>query len=63
MENLEGFSEEEKKFEKNIKKEIDKFDYYLEDTEELIESSNFKEIVVVCKRTDEIVDRFNGFMG
>lgn len=63
MENLEGLSEEEKKFEKNIKKEIDKLDYYLEDTEELIESGDFKEIAVVCKRTDEIVDRLNDLVG
>ena len=59
MENWESLSEEEKTFEKNIKKEIDKLDYYLGDTEELIESGDFKEMVVVCKRTDEILDRLN----
>ena len=59
MENLEGLSEEEKKFEKDIKKEIDKLDYYLGDTEESIETGDFKEMVVVCKRTDEILDRLN----
>ena len=55
----EGLSEDEKKFEKDIKKEIDKLDYYLGDTEELIESGHFKEMVVVCKRTDEILDQLN----
>ena len=55
----EGLSEDEKKFEKDIKKEIDKLDYYLGDTEELIESGDFKEMTVVCKRTDEILDRVN----
>ena len=55
----EGLSEDENKFEKDIKKEIDKLDYYLGDTEELIESSDFKEMAVVCKRTDEILDRVN----
>ena len=55
----EGLSEDEKKFEKDIKKEIDKLDYYLGDTEELIESGHLKKMVVVCKRTDEILDRLN----
>ena len=59
MENLEGLSEEEKKFEKDIKKETDKLEYYLGDTEELIESGDFKEVAIVCKRTDEILDRLN----
>ena len=59
MENLEGLSEEEKKFEKAIKKETDKLEYYLRDTEELIESGDFKEMTIVCKRTDEILDRLN----
>ena len=54
-----GLSEDEKKFEKDIKKEIDKLDYYLGDTEELIESGDSKEMAVVCKRTDEILDRVN----
>lgn len=47
MENLEGFSEEKKKFEKDIKKEIDKIDYYLGYLKKLIESGDFKEMVVV----------------
>ena len=59
MENGEGLSEEEKKFEKDIKKETDKLNYYLGDTEELIESGDFKEMTIVCKRTDEILDRLN----
>ena len=50
MENLEGLS---------LKKETDKLEYYLGDTEELIESGDFKEMVIVCKRTDEILDRLN----
>lgn len=29
----------------------------------MIESADFKEIAVVCKRTDEIVDRLNGLVG
>ena len=52
-------SEEEKKLEKDIKKETDKLEYYLGDTEELIESDDFKEMVIVCKRTDQILDRLN----
>ena len=59
MENWEGLSKEEKKSEKDIKKETDKLDYYLGDTEELVESGDFKEMAVVCKRTDEILDRLN----
>ena len=59
MENLEGLSEEEKKLEKDIKKETEKLEYYLGDTEELIESGDFKEMANVCKRTDEILDRLN----
>ena len=55
----EGLSEDEKKFEKDIKTEIYKLDYYLGDTEELIESGDFKEMAVVCKRTDKILDRLN----
>ena len=52
-------SEEEKNLEKDIKKETDKLEYYLGDTEELIESDDFKEMVIVCKRTDQILDRLN----
>ena len=59
MENLEGLSEEEKKFQKDIKKETDKLQYCLGDTDELIERDDFKEMAVVCKRPDEILDRLN----
>lgn len=47
MENLEGLSEEKKKFEKDIKKETDKIDYYLGYSKKLIESGDFKEMAVV----------------
>ena len=59
MENLEGLSKEEKKFEKDIKEETDKFEYYLGDTEELTQSGDFKEMAIVCKRADEILNRLN----
>ena len=59
MENLDGLREEEKKREKDIKKETDKLEYYLGDTEELIGSGDFKEMAIVCKRTDEMLDRLN----
>ena len=59
MATLEDLSEEEKNVEKEIKKEIDKLDYYLGDIEELTENDDFKEMVAVCKRTDEILDRLN----
>ena len=59
MTTLEDLSEEEKNVEKEIKKEIDKLDYYLGHIEELTENDDFKEMVAVCKRTDEILDRLN----
>lgn len=62
MENWEGLSEEERKFERDIKKETDKLDYYLGDIEKLIESGDFKEMAIVYKRTDEILDRLNDFV-
>ena len=54
MKNLKGLSEEKK-----FKKETDKLEYYLGDTEELIKSSNFKEMAIMCKRTDEILNQLN----
>ena len=59
MTTLGDLSEEEKNVEKEIKKEIEKLDYYLGDIEELTENDDFKEMVAVCKRTDEILDRLN----
>ena len=43
---------------KRISKQgTDKLEYHLGDTEELIESGDIKEMAIVCKRTDEILDR------
>ena len=56
---MEGLSEEEKKFEKDIKKETDKFEYYLGDTVELIEKGYVKEMAILCKSTDEKLDQLN----
>ena len=59
MENLEFLSKEEKKFVTNIKMETDKLDYYVGDTERLIEKGDFKDMAGVCKRRDEILNRLN----
>ena len=53
------FIVEEKKFEKEIKLEINKLEYYLQDVHELIINQDLKEIKVTSKRTDEILDRLN----
>ena len=53
------FTVEEEKFEKEIKVEINKLEYHLQDAEELIINQDLKEIKVTSKRTDEILDRLN----
>ena len=52
-------SEEERDMEKKIRKEIDKLRFYLEEAEDLLESGDYSEIKLTCKRTDEIQDRLN----
>ena len=51
------FTVKEEKLEKEIKVEINKLEYYLQDVDELIVNQDLKEIKVTYKRTDEILDR------
>lgn len=48
--------------EKIRKKETNKLEYFLGDTEELIDSGDFKEMAIVCKRTDKMLDQLNDLM-
>jgi len=50
---------EQEDLEKKIKEEIDKLKFYLEEGDELLESCDYSEIALTCKRTDEIQDRLN----
>ena len=52
-------SEEERDLEKKLWKEIEKLRFYLEEAEDLLESGDYSEIKLTCKRTDEIQDRLN----
>ena len=52
------FTVKEEKLEKEIKVEINKLEYYLQDVDELIVNQDLKEIKVTYKRTDEILDRW-----
>ena len=55
-------AEEERELERKIKKEIEKLQFYLEESEELLETEDFNEIKLTCKRTEEIQDRLNDFV-
>lgn len=54
--------EQEEDLKKKIKKEIDKLKFYLEESDELLESCDYSEIALACKRADEIQDRLNDLM-
>ena len=54
-------NEEISRMENNIKKEISKLEYYLEPTDELIESNDYEEMAIVEKRTARICEKFNGY--
>jgi hypothetical protein len=47
----------EQQIENKINKEIEKLKYYLEQTDELIEEQDLKEIETVNKRTKAILDK------
>jgi hypothetical protein len=47
----------EQQIENKINKEIEKLKYYLEQTDELIEEQDLKEIETVNKRTKAILDQ------
>ena len=55
-------AEEERELERKIKKEVEKLQFYLEESEELLETEDFNEIKLTCKRTEEIQDRLNDFV-
>ena len=49
-------NEEERELETKINKEIEKLKYYLEQTDDLIEERDYKEIETVSKRSESILD-------
>ena len=55
-------NEEEKQLDLKINKEIDKLKYYLEQTDDLIKEEDYKEMEMVSKRSEAILDTIYGLV-
>ncbi|XP_067041060.1 troponin I-like [Acropora muricata] len=54
-----GPREDEQRLEGEIRKEINKLKYFLEETDDLIQIKDYTEMEIVTKRADKIVDRLS----